>query len=123
MITARPNVVKPRSFVIVKSLSTTRFLRRGDRTPPCGQPPTTLAVKLLPIMDVCTSLLSSMDLTHLQQVYTSPRSLTVVIIALKVVLSNSPSMSRKELQRNLFMVQGLFQSMNNMEKSRFSRHT
>jgi hypothetical protein len=40
--------------------------------------------------EVCTSLLSSIDLTHLQQVSSSPRSLAVVVIALKEVLSNAP---------------------------------
>jgi hypothetical protein len=38
--------------VTAKSLSTTRFHRRGDKTPPCGHHPATLAVKLLPISEL-----------------------------------------------------------------------
>jgi hypothetical protein len=65
----------------------------------------TLVVKLLPIMEVCTSLLSSMDLTHLQQVSSSPCSLAAVIIALKEVLSNAPSMSMRSI--NLLFLFGI----------------
>ena len=94
ILSAQPNVLKPRSFVTAKSLSTTRFHMQGDKTPPCWHP-LTLAVKLLPVRKVCMSLLSSMYLTHLQQVSSSPRSLAAVIIALKEILSNSPSVPRK----------------------------
>jgi hypothetical protein len=82
-------MLKPKSFVTAKSLSTTRFHKRIDKTL-CGHPPVTLAVKLLPIKEVCTSLLPSMDLTHQQQVSSSPPSLAAVVIALKDVLSNAP---------------------------------
>jgi hypothetical protein len=58
-----------------------------------------------------------MDLIHLQQVSSSPRSLMAVIIVLKEVLLNAPSISRKAV------FQALLQSINHLEESCFHRHT
>jgi hypothetical protein len=83
----------------------------------------TLTVKLLPIREVCTILLSSMDLTHPQQVSSSPRSLAAVVIALKEGIVECPLNIQAGTQLNLLMIQGIFQSLNNLEESCFCRHT
>jgi hypothetical protein len=63
-----------------------------------------------------------MDLTHLQQVSSSPRSLAAVVTAKRGVVECLPNI-QEGTQRNLVVTQGLFQSMYNLEECCFCRHT